>query len=464
MFVVAARRGRKFRLNAPVIVFLICGWGLFIGLGISAVKFLRPISDDYWLAVVGAGGIFELPLYLFQNWSGDIGATFFQGILLATPLVVLPYGAGSAVAFISSLVILSILTLSLIKKSGAVTPKDSRIFYAIFLPVIAVLWISFWWIDGQSGIDQPDALGRSMAIIHWQTTNVAYVFVPAFLVLMFLLLLKLRSKLLQTLGFSLFGIFTGLCTYFVATTAIILAMLSGLFALISHARRQEAAEKKLYIVFIIGALAGMAFSYFSPGARLRAETLTSTTGMQISVKNLLKLNLFDGITEWVGSICSLAFLLVIAGGLALAFISSLLGFELKSGRLLITVTQLLSASLVLFSLLPVIDGITYPAFWHSILGMLFLFLAGLLFGIYLQTEWIKFSPNIFLLTIYLAVVLVVIVANIQSVVEMRHRSLIWEQGAAPIKLSETLQIADRNHQPWNEYWQKLESIKSARKL
>lgn len=432
------------------------GMGTLIIVGFSFL--LRPVADDYAHGANAIGGFWSSILLWWSSWSGDISSLVILALLVGLPLVWLPYGAASSIAFLlTGLVVGWVVVLALNLSRGL-----PRWIIALVWSAVTLAWWTFLWA---SELVFPGDRNLAVAeyITHWQTVNVLYVLIPALHLVAFFALLD--GRLFGKRFSSLLILFLG---FLLGTSGLVWGASLGAFALIIALGKwilngvQTAAP---FFYYSLGTLVGIVVAVNSPGANVRRQFLPE---IEIPAAIFAAIRVAPkGIGNWFEIVFSFQSLLLVSIGMLTAwFIGGRVPKVVSKKKMLGRVFLLLPFSLLLATVNAVSEIATYEASWHLISTQLIVFLFAVLFGHHLYFRLRSLLPRsksfelhiwVGKLTLLLIILGMVTAGTVGATSSMVDRRVDWESGDAPL-----LGAADRNEDWVNSAWQILENHRTNR--
>jgi hypothetical protein len=419
---------------------------ILLGIIIFFSSLLRPIADDYVYASIFSEFGLLSPLTWFERWTGDIFLTSVATILLGLPLALLPLELGSSLAFIVAIFGVGVFTIQVLSTSAAL-PTRALLMAA---PWISISWLTAFWIAAEVKLPELDApfglilqnANRdqeflALGITHWQTINVGYLTVPAtLLVLMFVLYRHGPTRLTTRWGLmSIVGLPLGASPLLGISSMVFIPLAFLMFSREFHRLRwvQDSAA------VLVGTVAGLVFSLASPGAIIRREAIHQ--GMAIDyLEKLMEAiqGLPQALVDWIVASASLFSISAIVFGLVLGLVFLGANSSLVDSKLVVRlILVFLISSLVIFLVNSALSKVTYLAWWQTLTGRLFIFVAATMFGVWLGLkvkESIQFKNKI----VFIALAFVTLAglssfvacsALIDSIIT-RHGQ--WAVGDAPL--------------------------------
>ena len=404
------------------------------------VRLLRPIADDYSLAIYASEGLVSGVVELWRSLSGDVTTMFSNLLLVGLPLLYFPWTVASAVPFCSAALSTVGLILWILLKG---VPKSVHgglklVTASLIAPIVFLCWWGFWWIpvlfSQQSTGNDSAAVATGISI--WQNLNAAYVVTTAALIWAWLFL-ESRScseRGWLFLAYPIIGIVSGLNGPVFAVGAGIMIIVIAVSSLL---RTGTAFHERwsLWLCALAGVSAGALFSYLSPGTQFRSG---SVGGIDIGPPIIWRLateSLPAGVDDWWDSLVNpgaLVVLLVVSGSVLLLPHARTLNltYPLNAGIVLLGFAFILSIANRASELF------AYPAFWHLILPRTVAWL-GLVSTALAIGGWIAQRIHGGLVrptaAVSTAAGLMLASASIAPMVGLiQARAVLWEHGPAPV--------------------------------
>ena len=124
---VSVQRVGHSRISSDLVQLLRLG---ISGVAVSMVAFviwtsrlLRPLADDYEIAVAANAGLIGSITGFWQSWSGAVTSTLSLTLFVGLPLRHLPWSVASAIPFLSSAILMAAVGIWLL---APLLPEQSR--------------------------------------------------------------------------------------------------------------------------------------------------------------------------------------------------------------------------------------------------------------------------------------------------------------------------------------------------
>lgn len=422
----------------------------------SLAFLLRPVADDYSHGAYAIDGFWDSVLFFWSSWSGDIFMVAFLALLVGLPLVWLPFGASSAIAFLlTGIVVGGIATLALSLPNRLPGWRIMLVWSAVTFG-----WWTYLW---SRELVFPDDDNRVLAefLTHWQTVNVAYVLVPAINLVVFFALVEGRFSGRRFSPFLavLLGLLLG-------TSGLVWGASLGAFVLLLAFGKWILTGMRSAVAcfsYFLGAVVGILISVNSPGANNRRRHLP-----ELDFPSAI----FDafraapgGVGNWFETVFSFQTLLALGIGMLTAWFSGCqLRRALSEKRALRLVLLLAPLSLLLSTISSISQIAAYEAPWHIVSTQLLVFLSAIVFGHYLYFlfSWLLSRASgldlqiwVGKVTVLLAILGLLAAGTLRMAGSIVDRRAEWEAGNAPL-----LSASDRNEEWVNGYWIILENHRS----
>lgn len=339
---------------------------------------LRPLADDYCLAMWASDGLFDGIGTVFTTWAGDLVLVTSNILLAGLPLAFLPWQVASLLPFMLGATSVAFATWALLGALGAFGVRLRT--GLLLIPTVMVVWWSYWWIpvrfpDAVNPLDAVVDLELAASVTFWQNINTAYV-IPLSVWVMVCVLLWRRVDRPLGAGVVLWavaGVAMGLSGPVLALTFMAVLVLLGvvLAALRSLTRRRAVRGATL----LMGTLGGVIITALSPGTRIRSTFLVDTPYSTMNGLPDLAVWTVQGTARaWWGMLVGWPSVFVF---LAAVLLGLLLGpnDRMAARRLGITGGSLLLLALILQAASVAAEAFSYPAFWHVIAPGLVMFWA-----------------------------------------------------------------------------------------
>lgn len=442
---------------------LVCQVSFVASATLSAVAFiisstlLRPTSDDYWFGASATNGFVGGFLDFYLNESGGAVSLALVVLLVGLPAAFLPFTLASAIPFLLTAMTVSGATLSLV---GANLRLRLRTYFSLGL-FFFVLWLIHIWV-GVVLTGETSFLKIAEFLIHWQTTNIGYIMVPALFVIVYVL--WEQATRLQVLGRLTLSIVLGLATGLSGLTFGASAMLFLAFIGLFHIRHSRYRGLD-YFFWALGALLGILADLLSPGTQNRSDSYRDGWGM--AVRELIQ-ETPRGLTKWLEYSISVPALFVLICGIVIGLLFLDTRKDDSQLRPLIRHSVgLLIFSLILSVVSTAASVFVYEASWHTLTPRLFLFLGLVLLGVYLSSLIQKFNAtkriDLFVKQSVLTVSFILIIGLLASSVHealtsIHDRQIVWDKGES-IKINGA---EDRESPRIAFYWEIIEEFRSGR--
>ena len=343
------------------------------GVAVSMVAFviwtsrlLRPIADDYGIAVAANAGLIGSITGFWQSWSGAVTSTLSLTLFVGLPLRHLPWSVASAIPFLSSAILMAAVGIWLL---APLLPEQNRGdkagTYLVSFAALLATWWGYWWLPAHLNPGESTDFAIALGATHWQSVLAGYVIPMSPLVWAWLYLWTKRVSnlgLSTVIHFSL-GLLAGFGSAVFAASSVVMILALGLLTVVRRGpllRSQGFSLISTTVGVVIGALA----SHFSPGSQYRASLFSGPEDSPNVLLLLIPEALSSGVSDWVDAISRPAafMVVVVIGGTT---------FALSQGQQSLGVRPLLGISVGLlgFSLVSFIvnrasELFVYEAFWH----------------------------------------------------------------------------------------------------
>ena len=394
---------------------------------------LRPIQDDYDMALYALDGPLGGTLLRYTDWSGDVWTNLVNVVLVGLPLLHLPSEAGSSVAFLAAALaaVLPILTVASLRRGAG-----SLWFGILLIPPMLVSWWAWWWINAEAlwhSYAESDALTTTF----WQNVNATYVIAPLLLLAAWLFVDK-RTKLngaVSAIAFGLIGLGVGL-TGVVFATASLLTL--GLVAAAIWMREPQKLTKRRkwgWSLSALGVTVGVAISMLSPGSRSRSETFLFPEVTASSLQNE-GWWMANTAVSWLQGIVSPGTAVTVSFLAIVVIVTRVKSGEGTTRFLLEIAAGLLLLSFVIALMNALSEFVVYKGYWHlhtsRAVGFVALALLGVAIGSRLMVNRHASRERAPLLFLGIVLFLVVSAANFSMVERILIRLPVWEVGPAPV--------------------------------
>jgi hypothetical protein len=400
----------------------------------GASRSLRPISDDYCIAIRGEKGILGGVNEWWQTWSGDLFATFAVNISVGIPLATLPLSLSSSLPFLLAGFIVAIAVLFATRLA---LRNDSRSGWWLLMqsPFIMILWWAYLWVPNSPQSSTPSSI--ALGLTHWQTLNGIYLIPASALLILITITYRITSRWSRTGQFVslIVGILFGLSGPVLGLALFIAAAATSAFAVIWRATLPKRFVNNL-VLLGAGALIGLAIAMASPGARIRRDYVNPNT--EVSPRRLLEILDFvfpTALVNWIDAFLHWGTLVVLLATGATAWLAVKIGFGWSSSLLAKMVVTAVTFTLILSIANRTTEAFVYDAYWHQSSIRFFAFassvLAGVLLGQYLGSKESQILPPtiVVVLATCLLASLGAVFAMSNSIYE---REEVWRAGPAPI--------------------------------
>lgn len=344
-------------------------WGALFSIVLFVIwtsRLLRPIADDYGIAVAASRGLMNSILGFWENWSGALTSTVSLTLFVGFPSAKLPWSVASAIPFLSSAVLVSVVGLWLIlpmmpREHGWNRVRSRCCAFAVFLAA----WWGYWWLPvhlspGPS-LDYAVALGAT----HWQSVLAGYV-IPMAPLVWAPLVLESKPRIGQrprAFAYFALGILAGFTSPVFAASALALALILAVVV----AAWDKLAFHRYHLPFltvIIGTVAGALGSHFSPGSQYRATLMSGPKDFSDFFSQVFVDAVPNGLGDWFSSVAGPGALVVLLTVTGTTYLLSPTEGAVTTARLLMTAGGLLVFSLISFLVNRISEIFVYEAFWH----------------------------------------------------------------------------------------------------
>lgn len=439
--------------------------------------FLRPIADDYVFASKFSEFGFLSPLNWFEVWSGDLFSATVATILLGLPFALLPLELGSSIAFMVAIFGVGIFTTQVLSISTSLPTRA----LLLAVPWLTLSWVTAFWIAVVIKLPEleipfgfliknanRDNEFFALGITHWQTINVGYLTVPALLLaLTFIVFRKALTQRASRWGLLLFlGFLIGASPLSAVSSIVIIPLGLFLFSRSFNLLRwaQDSASA------FVGIIAGLVFSLSSPGATIRRQAVQQ--GMSVDYLDKLGeaiLGLPIALVGWIVTGVSLFSIVAVVFGLVLGlFLMGVNRLEVDSKLLTRSIIFFVISSLVIYLVSSALAKVTYEAWWQTLTGRLFIFVAATMFGVWLglkirQSNLFtkKFVAIVIMLVTTLGLFSIVASTALIDSITTRHGQWVVGDASLPgitdISSEWVLEAARKVNNPfWNFYQDRLD--------
>lgn len=439
--VLVQKFGRS-RISSSLVTLLRLG---ISGVTVSMVAFviwtsrlLRPIADDYGIAVAANAGLIGSITGFWQSWSGAVTSTLSLTLFVGLPLRHLPWSVASAIPFLSSALLMAAVGIWLL---APLMPEQSRRdkagSYLVSFAALLATWWGYWWLPAHLNPGESPDFAVALGATHWQSVLAGYVIPMSPLVWAWL---YLRTKQVPNPGLSTvvhfsLGVLAGFVSpVFAASSAMTILALG----LVTVARRRPLLNSQGFALIstTVGIVIGALASHFSPGSQYRASLFSRPEDSSNVLLPLITEALPSGVSDWVNAISRPAgfMVVVVIGGTT---------FALSPGRHLLSIRPLLriSVGLLGYSLISYIvnrasELFVYEAFWHltgpraiAWIGLIALAIA---LGNYLS-RFKRSSLTVLAVALSTFIGLYFLIASLDLMCrQIIDRSEPWDAGPAPV--------------------------------
>lgn len=337
-----------------------------------------------------------------MTWTGDLLSAILVPALVGAPLSYLPLWAGSSIPLLLSLLALGLLTSMLFLYSTGIRSG----FVAVLVALSAgTVWVTSFlassifnlpkqvhdlhvWFSSLATINGQVA----GTLLHWQTVNVQYVFLPALMIAaLFLVIRCLNSN--WPLGVALivgWGFLVGGGPLLGLSALLVVPFVVLYFFRPAFQWRLVAT----LLAFAFATVAGVIFGITTPGAMARREFFPESDYVGAVLNSLSDLPLT--LVYWASALFAVPNLAGLIFGLSLAAIFQGRrpdAWNSKDNRELKLVGLLLASSLVIFLVNSVLEELVYPAFWHTITARMLMFAAAVVVGSWMFIRASTYKSN-----------------------------------------------------------------------
>lgn len=401
-------------------------------------RLLRPIADDYGIAVAAHKGLFEGIGIYWRTWSGAITTTFSFLLFAGIPLARLPWPLASSVPFIASAGLMASLGTWLIKVSLGKC-EELRVRRQLVVVSVALLatWWGYWWLPVPSPPTESDSYAIALAMTHWQSLSAGYILPAGFLIWVWLLVQRRQntSNWWHYVAATIIGLLAGLNGPVFASTSLALVLLLVVIRLLKEGFLLTVSTRKL-LVSSSGVIAGALISHFSPGSRYRATLLANPNVDSSLISRLITEALPAGLTDWFRAMTSQSAVIVIVVMVGITYLFMPVSQPGQARTLMLNGLGLSGFSLIFSLANRASELFAYEAFWHVIgpMAVAWLGLVATAMGIGLFLSRLT-RPSIVRLVIVstTAVGLYLLVGSLDLMCrQIIDRSEPWELGPAPV--------------------------------
>ena len=409
-------------------------------------RLLRPAADDYCLAVDAHLGVVGGAIYWFDNLSGYFTSLIGAMALVGWPVLNLPWGVGSAVAFLVAAITVGVAGGIILWSSVTRCIKGKFLVALAAIPIVAVAWWSYLWFPQ---VHQAHGLPRTMALIltHWQTNNGVYVFQTGWILGAAIVLWHLKSQRPWAVwGFVPLGIAAGFGGAALVATIVSSCLVSLIYIFVLRPETPRSSKQALALLSCATLLAG-SLAQLAPGSLARQQAIGSPPEPSVRwAAEFIHAALPSGVLPWMQSFSHVGAAAVLVLGVATGWWMKRLGVSLSSRRLLGFGLLLLGVSLVASLSARITQLFAYSADWHFIptweLTFLGLGALGTSAGVRIAHFGYEWTPAL-MTTALLLSVLVAIGSVLDMTTSMAEREARWAQGGATV-LGGLADIEDRN--------------------
>ena len=394
------------------------------------LRALRPIQDDYDMALYALEGPLGGTILRWSDWSGDLWINFINVVLVGLPLVHLPLSGGSLVAFFVTGVtaVTPVLVVLAARQSRTTLAR-----YALLAPPLLVAFWGWWWINASAdwhAYAESDALTTTF----WQNVNATYIIAPLLLVAAWLFVNSRTADRARLLSFGLVGLALGMTGPVFASSSIL--TLTIIFAAIWAQSPEYLQVRKVgWVVSAIATAFGLVMSLLAPGSQSRSKTFSVP---EITLETLQQQ------VWWTASTAESWLLGVASPGSLVVFTFILFSTALCNISLSLTEIRFVSwvaASLLFLSFVVAVinslsEFVIYKGYWHlhssRAVGWVAIALLAVALGSWVGRMW--HSPGSKPLMFFGATVLLLVIsaANFSLVETALLRLPKWNTGPAPI--------------------------------
>lgn len=404
---------------------------------------LRPLADDYCLAMWAGDGLFGGMQTILRTWSGDAVIAFSNVLFVGLPLIILPWSVASVLPFLLGALSVAVAACVVLSALGAFRVRARTGF--LLLPILMLTWWSYWWIPVRHSDPVPAVVGGwdlelAGSVTFWQNINSAYIIpTSAWAVVCALLWKRVDRPLGPTVVlWAALGLAMGLSGPVLALSFVAVIVVLIAVRLLRGDLRKPAVIR--FGLLAAGTLAGVAASLTSPGNRSRTAFLTDTPYSTMNGPMDLLVWTVEGASRaWWGMLVgwSTLFVLLVSGLLAVLLGA---GGRVVGRRVVLAGAALLTLSLCLHGASVAAEAFSYAGFWHVIVPTLVMFWAlvclGWGFGCLVAGRAGASRALAIAGGLALGVAATVAVADMSGAISQRYDT--WTRGPAPFgRISDT---------------------------
>lgn len=414
-------------ISAYLVVFLV----MFVSLR------LRPMADDYYLAVSAKDGLLAGLLGQWNGWSGDLTTTFSNVLLVGLPLLSLPWELASAIPFtaaVTSAVGLAAWLL-VFRQQESRSRRERGFQILLILPLLAIGWWGYWWVPVLFSKDAHDMYSLAQGVTFWQNLNSAYVVTTLLLTWAWIYLEGRATTAWLGALYFLLGLLAGFSGPVFAGGALVMIVLIAIYAWLGT-NSDLPKRGLLWLVACIGLTFGAVASYFSPGSQLRMTVLADPKLDSNLLLRILSEGVPRGVQDWWVALTSpgswvLVLLLIGSTALLVNF-----GWTPKPIALARIGIALVMFSLVLSIVNRLSEFFAYEAYWHMVTPRTAAWIGIVLLAASLGGACGRLPRQALvvpLLTLSCAIGLMLVIGGVALMVsEVYAREIRWERGPAPL--------------------------------
>ena len=323
---------------------------------------LRPIADDYCVAVGAASGFFDHFQNVISNWSGDYTQIVLSYVLVASPIA---FGPTFLVGLTTLLFSVFLLLLVMARALQIVLPeisseKDKKLLCGLSA-LLLVCWFIYWALPAsintygryKSFLSASESFS---SVFGWPTVIVQYLVVP-------LLLIVLAAQLQR--NNPILTIFHGALGFLIGTSGYALALTVFATTTILILIKTVNFKPLRFALLQVGIFVGVFLSFFSKGSLNRATQFLDSESNKSFVS--LSRSAFVSFVEFLVSIVNL-------GTFTLFLIVFTFVTLIIQGRVTLVLSPIRSKFILSFSIflmfyylaISVSEYFVYPAYWHLI--------------------------------------------------------------------------------------------------